>query len=94
MMRRTLVMMTMMRTVIMIILIFANIISMLTSMHAVDAALPLDAIVFHVGAGSYLEHHALQAAFAEGPRTVAYGATDLASPEAFLTELLELGEAL
>ena len=55
---------------------------------------PLDAIVFHVGAGSYLEHHALQAAFAEGPRTVAYGATDLASPEAFLTELLELGEAL
>ena len=55
---------------------------------------PLDAVVFHVGAGSYLEHHALQAAFAEGPRTVAYGATDLATPAAFLGELLELGEAL
>ena len=55
------------------------------------AETPLDAIVFHVGAGSYLEHHALQRAFAEGPRTVCYGAADLADPTAFLEEIMELG---
>lgn len=69
--------------------------------YATDAAppklpaseVPLDAIVFHVGAGSYLEHHALQQAFAEGPRTVCYGAADLADPTAFLEELIEAGAA-
>ena len=55
------------------------------------AETPLHAIVFHVGAGSYLEHHALQRAFAEGPRTVCYGAADLADPTAFLEEIMELG---
>lgn len=55
-----------------------------------NAEVPLDAIVFVVGAGCYAEHHALQRAFAEGPRTVAYGATDLLNADGFLGELAEL----
>ena len=58
---------------------------------AADA--PLDAIVFVVGPGCYAEHHALQRTFADGPRTVVYGAADLLNADALLDELADLAAA-
>mmetsp|Transcript_26625 Transcript_26625/g.86191 ORF Transcript_26625/g.86191 Transcript_26625/m.86191 type:complete len:250 (+) Transcript_26625:1759-2508(+) len=47
---------------------------------------PSDVLVFVVGGGCYAEYHALQAAFPN--RSVVYGATHLASPDAFLDDLI------
>ncbi len=52
------------------------------------------AIVFMLGAGSFLEHRALQEAAARAPpgapRTIAYGATEFASGAELLAQLAEL----
>ncbi|KAJ8612833.1 hypothetical protein CTAYLR_002068 [Chrysophaeum taylorii] len=51
---------------------------------------PLDALIFVVGAGCYAEHHAIQAAFANSPRNVVYGATALVNGTSFLDHLVSL----
>lgn len=49
---------------------------------------PADALVFVVGGGSYAEHHAVQAAFANSPRNIVYGATSLMNGSDYLDNLL------
>lgn len=51
------------------------------------SAPPPDALVFFVGPGCYAEHHAIQAAFANSPRNIVYGATSILNGPAFLDYL-------
>jgi len=50
---------------------------------------PADAIIFVLGPGSYTEYHAVQAAFANSPRNVVYGASRLLNGSAFLDHLID-----
>ena len=53
-----------------------------------------EVVVFMIGGGNYLERETLTTwgAKLQPPRQVVYGATDLLSPEEFISQLAEVGK--